>query len=164
MLAKEPDLCRDTTFVDVDFPALMQKKSQIITEQPALRDLLDKVSVSLNTRDVYLQSEHYIAIGCDLRDIKQLDALLRHQLDLPNCTVLVVAEVSITYMEPDAADELVCYTSGLGDGRRPLSAVLGQVSNELQSASVSWSNTSRQALITRLRSKCWGISTPSILL
>lgn len=96
----------------------MQKKSQIITEQPALRDLLDKVLISLNTHDVSLRSEQYIAVGCDLRDIRQLDALLRQQFDLPSCTILVVAEVSITYMEPDAADELVRYTSGLGDGRR----------------------------------------------
>lgn len=137
MLAKEPDLCRDATFVDVDFPALMQKKSQIITEQPAVRDLLDKVLISSNTGDVSLRSEHYIAIGCDLRDIKQLDALLRQQLDLANCAILAVAEVSITYMEPDASDELIRYTSELGDGRRPLCAVLRHVSNVSYSSFLS---------------------------
>jgi len=117
MLAKEHDLCHKTTFVDVDYPALMEKKSQMIREEPALRDLLDEVSTSSSGSVVALRSEQYITIGCDLGDIDQLDALLKQQLDLPNCFILILAEVSITYMDADAADELIRYTAGLGDGK-----------------------------------------------
>ncbi|MCJ1246499.1 tRNA methyltransferase ppm2 [Trapelia coarctata] len=117
MLAKESDLCSNATFVDVDYPELMMKKSQLVRDTAALRDLLNKVSIEPSGGDVSLRSEQYIAIGCDLSDIGQLDALLRQQLDLPICTILVLAEVSITYMDADAADELIRYTGGLGDVR-----------------------------------------------
>lgn len=116
MLVKEHDLCRNTTFVDVDYPALMRKKSTMIMEEPVLRDLLDEVSLSLSGGDISLRSKQYIAIGCDLSDINQFDALLKQQLNLPNCTILVLAEVSITYIDTNAADKLIRYTAGLGDG------------------------------------------------
>ena len=129
MLAKAPDLCRNATFVDVDYPALIERKSRMVREEPALRDILGEVSISPSGDGLPLRSEQYIAIGCDLSDIDQLDGLLAQHLDLSNCSVLALAEVSITYMDPDAADKVIRYTASLGDGKTNVRNVLRKVVN-----------------------------------
>ncbi|MCJ1392139.1 tRNA methyltransferase ppm2 [Xylographa bjoerkii] len=117
ILAKENEICRNTTFVDVDYPSLIAAKAAIIKEKDELRDLLDKIMDSKNPKVVPLRSEQYLAVGCDLRKIDQLDQILRAELPLQKCKILVVAEVSITYMDLDAADAIVSYAAGLGDVR-----------------------------------------------
>ncbi|MCJ1474726.1 tRNA methyltransferase ppm2 [Lambiella insularis] len=115
MLAKESAICRNAVFVDVDYPALVHKKAAIVKETLALRDLLDQLVESDTPDDIPLCSDQYLAIGCDLRNVDVLDQLLSAELPLRTCSILVVAEVSITYMDTEAADALIAYTSQLGD-------------------------------------------------
>ncbi|MCJ1403549.1 tRNA methyltransferase ppm2 [Xylographa trunciseda] len=117
ILAKENEICRNTTFVDVDYPSLIASKAAIIKEKDELRSLLEKIMDSKNPKAVPLRSEHYMAVGCDLRNVDQLDKILRAEVPLQKCKILVVAEVSITYMDLDAADAIVKYAAGLGDVR-----------------------------------------------
>ncbi|MCJ1383679.1 tRNA methyltransferase ppm2 [Xylographa soralifera] len=117
ILAKENEICRNTTFVDVDYPSLIATKAAIIKEQDELRDLLDKIMDSKNPKAVPLRSEQYVAVGCDLSQIDQLDQILRAELPLERCKILVVAEVSVTYMDLLGADAIVSYAAGLGDVR-----------------------------------------------
>ena len=81
-----------------------------------LRDLLDKVTNSSSAESVSLRSEQYIAIGCDLRHVQELDTLLKAEVEWPNCTALVVAEVALTYMGVKDANALLDYTAQLGEG------------------------------------------------
>ncbi|MCJ1414067.1 tRNA methyltransferase ppm2 [Xylographa parallela] len=117
LLAKENEICRNTTFVDVDYPGLIAAKASIIEEQDELRNLLDMIMDSKNPRAVPLRSEQYVAVGCDLSKVDQLDQILRAELPLEKCKILVVAEVSITYMDLTAADAVISYAAGLGDVR-----------------------------------------------
>ncbi|MCJ1282951.1 tRNA methyltransferase ppm2 [Xylographa opegraphella] len=117
ILAKANTICHNTTFVDVDYPSLMATKATIIKEQDELRDLLQNEMDSINPEAVPLRSENYVAIGCDLSNVDQLDQILRAELPLEQCKILVVAEVSITYMDLSAADAVISYTAGLGDVR-----------------------------------------------
>ena len=115
-LAKESELCRNTTFVDVDYPSLIANKSEIVRSIADLRDLLDKVTNSSNTDSAALRSEQYVAIGCDLRSIQDLDKLLKAEIEWSNCTILVVAEVALTYMSVKDANAILEYTAQLGEG------------------------------------------------
>jgi len=55
----------------------------------------------------YFKTERYVAIGCDLRQLAALKEALIREVDILNCAVLFVAEVSITYMEVEAADAVI---------------------------------------------------------
>ena len=63
-----------------------------------------------------LRSDPYIAVGCDLADINKLNALLANKVDLETCSVLFVAEVSMTYMDVADADSLLKWACQFSDG------------------------------------------------
>ena len=65
---------------------------------------------------VYLRSEQYLAIGCDLRDLTSLECMLRSELDITSSSVLFVAEVSATYMPVADSDALIQWASTLEHG------------------------------------------------
>ncbi|GKT49437.1 tRNA-aminoacylation cofactor ARC1 [Colletotrichum spaethianum] len=108
-----PELCRDVTFVDVDYPDLIQKKRQIVLETPELQDLLGTWEVSQDS-PVVLKSQKYCQVGCDLRQLATLQTCLNTLFDMPNTEFLFVAEVSITYMDTEGADGVIGWASGLG--------------------------------------------------
>lgn len=93
--------------MDVDYPDLMEKKCAIISNTSQLLDLLGSHDRPLDSRGLILRSEHYLAIGCDLADITRLEMLLASEVQMSNCQVLCTAEVSITYMDTNAADALI---------------------------------------------------------
>lgn len=64
----------------------------------------------------FLRSDHYIAFGCDLTDMKKLNAVLANECNFETCSVLFVAEVSMTYMDEAAADSLVKWACQFNDG------------------------------------------------
>lgn len=66
---------------------------------------------------VFLRSDAYYQLGVDLCQIATLEAALTAILDVPNCSFIFVAEVSITYMETRAADSLIEWASTLGQGK-----------------------------------------------
>ena len=85
----------------------MSKKSEIILKKSQLRDLLGPCERPPNPSGVLLRSEHYLAIGCDLGNNVSLDELLAREIDDSTSLILCTAEVSITYMNTEAADTLI---------------------------------------------------------
>jgi tRNA wybutosine-synthesizing protein 4 len=121
LLIGDSRLCQATTFVDIDYPSLMQTKVKIVNETEALRSVLDMHPGSAQAPEVLLRSEQYIAVGCDLREIERLQHILNAELGLSNCSFLILAEVSITYMETVAADAPIAFAAKLDDGIAPCS-------------------------------------------
>lgn len=107
--------CQDTKFVDVDFPELMAKKKEIIVNTPQLRNLLGSHQTVEDYSGTHLRSKHYSALGCDLTDIPKLEALLTNEMDFSRSLILCVAEVSITYMDVEAADSLIHWAANHKD-------------------------------------------------
>lgn len=115
-LAREPELCRNVRFVDVDYKALMLTKTEIIEATPRMRDLLTPQALPDDGYTV-LSTHEYLAVGCDLRDIAGLGATIGSLTEGDRCLVLCVAEVSITYMNPDAADAVMEWAANLSSGK-----------------------------------------------
>lgn len=107
---------KGVTFVDVDYPELMSKKTEVIMQHHELKDLIGPPQTDKSDPAVLLYSDSYVAVGCDLRDIAKLRSSLESNLDLSSCLVLCVAEVSLTYMEVAAADALIKWAAGYDDG------------------------------------------------
>jgi tRNA wybutosine-synthesizing protein 4 len=61
----------------------------------------------LENDGLMLRSDQYLQIGCDLRDSQLLDTLVAQALDVEQCLVLLVAEVSITYMDSAYSDAVI---------------------------------------------------------
>ena len=116
-LTRYPDHCHGVKFVDIDFPDLMRKKCKIVQETPELRSPLTGLSTTTDGHPM-LQSEQYAQIGCDLRDLASIERSLAELVSLSNSEFLFVAEVSITYMETEAADAVIKWASGLAQGKR----------------------------------------------
>lgn len=115
-LSKYPDKCRNVTFVDIDYPELITRKLEVISQTPQLRDLLD-APVTIGGRDGSPPpvDNRYLALGCDLADIERLEKILNENIDIESCSILCVAEVSITYMGVDDADSLIRWASRYRD-------------------------------------------------
>ncbi|KAG6005918.1 hypothetical protein E4U21_007552 [Claviceps maximensis] len=114
--ARYADICKDVLFVDIDYPELMRKKRSIVLETPQLRGILgqDFVISDSDKDHVMLRSEAYCQIGCDLRELDKIEAILEELASLSDCPVLFVAEVSITYMDTKFADALIQWASKIG--------------------------------------------------
>ncbi|KAI6345074.1 hypothetical protein MCOR14_008554, partial [Pyricularia oryzae] len=106
--------CDSVLFVDVDFPDLILRKRNVVLDTPELKDRFAPLE-TLDTPPVFLRSSRYVQVGCDLRDIGSLQAALESLVDIKATSFLFVAEVSITYMETDAADAVIQWASTLGD-------------------------------------------------
>ncbi|KAF2129601.1 LCM-domain-containing protein [Dothidotthia symphoricarpi CBS 119687] len=110
-------LTQDATFVDVDYPQLMEKKRDRMLTNNLLRDALFKTKLRSSEPPVYLRSDRYLALGCDLRDLQLLERVLRTEFDVPGSSILFVAEVSVTYMPLVDSDALIRWASTLEDAR-----------------------------------------------
>ncbi len=109
-------MCKNVTFVDVDYAQLMVKKCEIIDLTNLFRKMLTSFKISSPGDTITLRSDQYLAVGCDLRDTEKLKRALAEELDLENCLILCTAEVSITYMDVEAADALIGWAAKLRDG------------------------------------------------
>jgi tRNA wybutosine-synthesizing protein 4 len=101
--------------VDVDYKDLMLKKRTIVQSTNELNSLLTNVRVS--DGDILMQSDEYIQLGCDLKDLLSFTRILASAVDIKNCFVLFTAEVSITYMTAEGADALIHWAASLPEGR-----------------------------------------------
>jgi tRNA wybutosine-synthesizing protein 4 len=112
-------LCSDTKFIDVDYELLMETKRDIIMNQPEMRDLLTPTASDETAHDqaVKVDTAEYAAIGCDLRNLRKLDRLLKSVADLEHASILCLAEDSTTFMPVKAADALIWWTAGLSAGQ-----------------------------------------------
>lgn len=94
--------------------ALMQKKREVVRSTAELIDMLTNV-IFPESGNLVLQSDQYLQVGCDLRELSELSAVLASAVDIEKCLILCTAEVSITYMNVEAADALVKWVSQLPD-------------------------------------------------
>jgi tRNA wybutosine-synthesizing protein 4 len=81
-----------------------------------LRDALLKTKLRQSDQPVYLRSDKYMALGCDLKDLATLERLLRAEFDVPSSSIMFVAEVSVTYMPLKDSDALIQWASTIEDG------------------------------------------------
>ncbi|KAL2891737.1 tRNA wybutosine-synthesizing protein 4 [Ceratocystis lukuohia] len=99
-------------FIDIDYPDMMQKKKQIVTQIPELAELLgNDFKTSQKETGVILESPKYCQIACDLRELDIVTGMIEELIDLQNSHVLFVAEVSITYMDNKSADNVIRWAS-----------------------------------------------------
>lgn len=122
MLSAEKPLCRDTTFVDIDYEKLMVNKKTAIQRTNEIMSHLENVEFFPDDKAVQIRSDHYLAIGCDLKNIKKLDETLRNEVLPAECSVLYLAEVSLTYMDVESANAVVNWASKLSSGQELLSS------------------------------------------
>ena len=118
-LGKQAELCESTTFVDVDYPALMQNKCGIIANTQQLHGLLENFYRTSNDEGVLGAGNPYLAVGCDLRDIEFLKMTLQDAVEIEDdsVAVLFVAEVSIAYMEAEASQAVLEWAASYSDVR-----------------------------------------------
>lgn len=81
-----------------------------------LRNALFDGNLRPSQAPVFIRSDRYLALGCNLKDLETLERLLRTELDASSASFLFVAEVSVTYMPTADADALIRWASTLGDG------------------------------------------------
>ncbi|EHY52861.1 tRNA methyltransferase ppm2 [Exophiala dermatitidis] len=112
-MAQDKELCEHTKFIDIDFEELMLTKREIILNTPKMKELLTLSTESPSEKGVILDSEEYTALGCDLRNLRRLKRLVNAVVDIEDCLVLCIAEVSITYMAPEDSDALIAWTTTL---------------------------------------------------
>ena len=145
LLSAEKSLCRNTRFIDIDYEKLMVNKKIAIQRTVEITELLEGVEFLSDEKAIQICSEHYLAIGCDLKNLKKLDDTLRNEVLPAECSVLCLAEVSLTYMDVQSANAVVEWASKLSDGQNLTTSY--QQDNQLtcepkMSSSVSWSNSS----------------------
>ncbi|CCX32474.1 Similar to Leucine carboxyl methyltransferase 2; acc. no. Q5BH52 [Pyronema omphalodes CBS 100304] len=115
-LAKEKPNA-EVLYVDIDYPDLITIKAGIIAQTPGLNGLLtDKQHHETPVDHVHYQSNEYIALGCDLRDLDTLQRLFEKH-GLVDHAVFFTAEVSLTYMAKDSVDALIAWAASLPDAR-----------------------------------------------
>ncbi|KAJ4352640.1 tRNA methyltransferase ppm2 [Ascochyta clinopodiicola] len=112
-----PLLTEKATFVDVDYPQLIEKKRDVVFTKSLLRDALLKTRLRSADLPVRVRSSQYMAVGCDLRDLQLLERTLRAELDIPNSSILFVAEVSVTYMPLADANKLIHWANSFDNSR-----------------------------------------------
>lgn len=139
--------------MDVDYPQLIEKKRDVIFTKSLLRDALLKTGLRSAEAPVRVRSQRYMAIGCDLRDLDLLERTLRVELDIPESSMLFVAEVSVTYMPLVDANKLIQWANTFEAGKSIHSFEYIHT-NSMQPASVCWSSTCLKGQTTLSRIPC----------
>lgn len=65
----------------------------------------------------------YLQLGCDLRDLDSLERMVSGTVNVQESVILLIAEVSITYMDVEAADDLIRWAGNLSHGKHLLCRV-----------------------------------------
>ena len=92
-------------------------------------------NVEILEGDILLRSDQYLQLGCDLRNLKLLNQTLASAIDIENCLILLTAEVSITYIKVEAANDLIEWAGKLPDGKNPPLSVTSALMIQLASVS-----------------------------
>lgn len=116
LLSEDPSLCRDTQFVDIDYEKLMINKKTAIKRTAEITQVLKDIEFLSDESAVQIRSAQYLGIGCDLKNLKKLDDVLRTEVLPAECSVLFLAEVSLTYMDVKSANAVVEWASKLNNG------------------------------------------------
>lgn len=151
--------CEGVKFIDIDFPDLMARKYSIIHDTSELNSLLTNMRVPDDPL-VLLESDQYIQMGCDLRDLASIQQSLSRMIEISNCEFIFVAEVSITYMETKAADAVIKWAGSLGQGRTPNPFTLRgpRLNSFSQLSSACWSRYYQMVQLTLSPKQCCATS------
>ncbi|EEA28289.1 tRNA methyltransferase ppm2 [Talaromyces marneffei ATCC 18224] len=114
LLKTEKSICNNATFVDIDYEKLMGIKMSVIQKTEELKSILGDIKVFPDPSPVLLRAAHYVAVGCDLKNLKKLEEALKEVLGPSPVSVLCIAEVSLTYMDVQSADALISWFPTLG--------------------------------------------------
>lgn len=97
-----------TVFVDIEYEKPMVHKKNVIRHTHEITGVLGDVEFRPDQDAIQIRSAQYLAVGCDLKNLKRLDDVLRARI-LPSqdCSILLLAEVSLTYMVVKVANEVV---------------------------------------------------------
>ncbi|KAG8627900.1 hypothetical protein KVT40_003773 [Elsinoe batatas] len=118
-LGIHPEKCHNCVFVDVDYPQLMHKKLEVIRNNQPILDVLPGITYGNQIDPLLASAAKYKAVGCDLKNVANLDSSLRQLFDIESCSIafLFVAEVSVAYMEKPAANAVLSWAAKLPDSR-----------------------------------------------
>ncbi|TQS38467.1 hypothetical protein Golomagni_01027 [Golovinomyces magnicellulatus] len=108
-LSRYQSKCNGVCFIDIDHRDLILRKRKIIQEAPDLNSMLKNIEVAEG--HVLLRSDQYLLVGCDLRNLYQLSEILSDIVNAQDALILFIAEVSITYMDVKAADNIIEWAS-----------------------------------------------------
>ncbi|KAF3483174.1 leucine carboxyl methyltransferase 2 [Arthroderma uncinatum] len=114
LLAREPKLCENVKFIDIDHHKLMLEKWDAIQNSAELKSLIPD-AVFADQGGPLIRGKQYVGIGCDLGDLVELEKILKSELDPSKFSILCTAEVSLTYMDVKAADALIAWAVKLSD-------------------------------------------------
>jgi tRNA wybutosine-synthesizing protein 4 len=120
---KYPELCENVKFIDIDYPQLIEKKLRVLSQEnisaPSIlfNDHYNNRGLDESGSAIPFDSEHYCLVGCDLERLNLLQDIFSKQIHLDDYMVLFVAEVSITYMDTTAADDLIRWASHFSNSR-----------------------------------------------
>lgn len=110
--------------MDIDYPDLIKRKTAMIRKTKDILNIIGEPQEitqtskkSKNNDGVLLSTPNYLAIGCDLTLLDELSELLRSLFNEPDSLFAFTAEVSITYMPKDAADNLIAWASQFTQSR-----------------------------------------------
>ncbi|KAJ5620421.1 LCM-domain-containing protein [Penicillium lagena] len=103
-----------TVFVDIDYEKLMVHKKIAIRRTQEIADLLGDVEYLSDESPIQIRSSRYLAVGCDLKNLTKLEDVMRnHILPSTDCSVLCLAEVSLTYMDVQSSNAVISWASKL---------------------------------------------------
>lgn len=94
----------------------MINKKTAIKRTAEITQVLKDVEFLSDESAVQIRSAQYLGIGCDLKNLKKLDDVLRTEVLPAECSVLFLAEVSLTYMDVKSANAVVEWASKLNNG------------------------------------------------
>ena len=94
----------------------MVNKRDIIHQCKVLSDLIPDIHLPPESTPILVRSKRYIGIGCDLRELQRLEEALKIEIGSAECSVLCIAEVSLTYMDVMSADALISWSSKISNG------------------------------------------------
>lgn len=103
--------------MDIDYEKLMVNKKTAIRRTDEITRLLENVEFLSDESPIQIRSEQYLAIGCDLKNLKKLDDVLKTELLPSDCSILFLAEVSLTYMDVKSANAVLAWASKLNNGQ-----------------------------------------------
>lgn len=106
-----------TVFVDIDYEKLMVHKKNAIRQTQEITRVLGDIEFGSDEDVIQISTSRYRAVGCDLKNLKKLDGVLQNNI-LPSadCSVLLLAEVSLTYMDVQSANDIIKWASNLTNG------------------------------------------------
>lgn len=92
-------------------------KTTVIQQTESLQTILGEIKTYPESNAVLLRAPQYVAVGCDLKNLKKLESSLDEVVGSAPASVLCIAEVSLTYMDIESADALLSWIPKFGKGK-----------------------------------------------